>query len=510
MLAHAVARKALLLLLLLAALPGFIRGAEAASPQSADVRVIYWVDTTFGSRYVANIMLTNMTPDPIEDWSLGFDQNPPVDNVRNAQLSLVGSRHTVVGAGWTHRIEPGQSVFFSLDGTMPGDGSMSTPNDVPRPTSCAFNGQTCSFEEQNAPPRNRHDTLAVDVGWWVASQGVTDFRAQILLKNITDIPVDSWDLRFRSTSLITDIQHGDWTRNGANYQVQGRGWTKSIAPDETIWLTLRGVHTGQVDTLESCVFNGFPCTFVDPDDFVDQPDEPEPTGGLCAIVPADGADSQVANSADGIRLDWTPTSFWPTGYTYTIEILNETDDAIRNWELVFSLPSEMSISQMWNADYSKNGTTVTVTPLAHNSCIEPGAFVQIGFEGGHDGLPEPPGNCQFSGDDCSFARMSSVTTSIDDNRVENPKDQFDLAAPYPNPFSTTTKIPFRVSETQQVSVTLWDMQGREISSLYEGIAAAGQTYEIAVPSGTLQSGAYMIRLTGETGAGVTTPVMLIR
>jgi hypothetical protein len=510
MLAHAVARKALPFLLAMAALPGFIRGATAASPQSADVRVIYWVDKTFGASYVSNIMLTNMTPDPIEEWSLGFDQNPPVDNVRNATLSLVGNRHTITGAGWTHRIEPGQSVFFSLDGTIPGDGNMTNANDVPRPSSCAFNGQTCSFEEQNAPPRAQHDTLAVDVGWWVAHKGVTDYRAQILLKNVTDIPVEQWKLRFRSTSLITDIQHGDWNRSGVNYEVTGRGWTKSIAPEETIWLTLSGVHGGQVDTLESCIFNGFPCTFVDPDDFVDQPDEPEPTGGLCAIVPVDGAGSQVANGSDGIRLDWTPTSFWPTGYTYTIEILNDSDDAIRNWELNFTLPSAMSITQMWNADYSTSGGRVTVTPQPHNSCIEPGAFVQIGFEGAHDGLPEPPSNCQFSGDDCTFARMSSVSTSIEGNMAEKPIDQFDLSAPYPNPFSTSSKIPFRVAETQAVHVTLWDMQGREVATLYTGLATAGQIYEIDVPSGTLQSGSYMIRLTGESGAGVTTPVMLIR
>jgi hypothetical protein len=506
MFAHAVARLALLLLFASAALPGY---ALEAAAQSADVRVIYWVDQTFGASYVSNVMLTNMTGDPLDNWQLGFDLDPIAQNIRGASYSVSGIRHSVSGAGWTSQIPVGESVWFSIDGPIPGDGSMTNVNDVPRPTGCVFNGQICSFEELSKPTGNQQDTLAVDVGWWVASQGVTQFTAQILLKNISDEPIDYWNLKFRSTSLITNIEHGDWERNGVNYQVTGRGWTNSIDPDELVWLTLTGVHGGQVDTLESCIFNGFPCTFVDPDDFVKPPDEPEPTGGLCSIVPADGTGSQAATSA-GIRLDWTPTSFWATGYNYTIEIFNESDDAVRDWELRFTLPTYMTISQMWNADWSRSGSTVTVRALPHNSCIEPDSFVEIGFEGTHDGRADPPSGCLFGGDDCTFLRFSSVSIEDEEAGFTKPGDAFELGSPYPNPFSSHASIPFRVTETQEVTVSLWDMQGRKRGTLYQGTAAAGQPYEIQVPAGTMQSGVYMVRLMGASGAAITTPVMLVR
>jgi cellulose binding protein with CBM2 domain/type IX secretion system substrate protein len=511
--AYAVARIALLTLfiLALASLPGLTNSARASAPadeSAGHVRVIYWVDQTLGSSYVANVMITNMTADPIEDWNMLFNLDPVADNIRSAQFTVSGISHRVTGAGWTSTIKVGESVWFSIDGSIPGNGVMDDVNSVPRPTDCVFQGEACTFESVSGPQPNPQDTLGVDVGWWVASQGVTQFRAQILMKNISDQKIDYWTLRFRSNSLITNIEHGDWTRTGANYEVTGRGWTNSIDPDEVIWLTLTGVHGGQVDTLESCIFNGFPCSFVDPDDFVDAPEEPDIPGGLCQVVPVGGTDSQSGGSA-GIRLDWTPTSFWSTGYTYAIDIYNDSDDAVRDWELKFQLPNYMTISQLWNADWSRSGTSVTVRALPHNACIEPGGVVKIGFEGEHDGRAEPPSSCLFGGADCIFSRISTVATNTEPGLTQ-PGAEFELEAAYPNPFATETHIPFRVSETQHVQVTLWDMQGRQIGYLFDGTAAAGQSYRINVPAGTLHSGVYLVRLVGASGFGVSTPVMLVR
>ncbi|MBO6574589.1 MAG: cellulose binding domain-containing protein [Rhodothermales bacterium] len=506
MFAHAVARAALLLFFALAALPGFVSSASADSPESADVRVIYWVDKTLGASYVANVMLTNMTPQPIESWGLAFDLDPAATNIRNAQYSIAGTRHTVTGAGWTRIIPAGGSIWFSIDGTIPGDGDMTTAGDVPRPTDCGFNGQTCAFEELNAPQPNPQDTLAVDIGWWVASQGVTDYRAQILLKNISDQPIDYWNLKFQSTSLITSIEHGEWSRTGTFYEVKGKGWTHSIEPDSLVWLTLSGVHTGQVDTLQSCIFNGFPCEFVDPDDFVKPPEEPEPVGPLCSVLPDPDDDGSIS----GLVVDFQRPSLWNGGYVYSIQLLNESDKAIRNWKLEFDLSDDMTIDRMWNADFQKSGNHVTVYPMPYNNCIEPGGIVGIGFEGKHDGGAIMPQGCLFNNKDCTFARISGPRATNTDDAPERPDEHLRLLTPYPNPFATVTRVPFAVAETQEVTVALWDMQGRQVRTLYSGTAVSGQIIEVQIPAGSLNSGVYMVRLTGASGAGVTTPVMLVR
>jgi Cellulose binding domain len=504
--AHAVARFALLLLFALATLPGYALEAAADSPAAADVRVIYWVDQTFGASYISNVMLTNMTTEPLENWQLGFDLDPTAEDIRGATYTVSGIRHSVSGAGWTSRIEVGESVWFSIDGVIPGDGSMTNVNDVPRPTGCVFDGQTCSFEELSEPAPNPQDTLAVDVGWWVASQGVTQFRAQILLKNISDEPIEYWNLKFRSTSLITNIEHGDWKSNGINYEVTGRGWTNSIEPDEIAWLTLSGVHTGVVDTLESCIFNGFPCSFVDPLDFVQAPTEPEiPVGNLCSIASPDASKGRLQiNQKTGYA--------GQSNYNVDMEIINVGPGAVRDWEVSFQLPfSGMTILDLWPVAWTKSGTRVTLSPMPWNVCIEPDEIIRVGFNGTHEGLANPPTDCQINGESCDFGslRLGSVTTSREEEPT-NPADRFELATPYPNPFSTSTNIPFRVHETQEVSVALWDLQGRRVETLFEGTAVAGQPYEIRVPSGSLRSGLYMVRLVGGSGAAVTAPVMLVR
>ncbi|MBN4056162.1 cellulose binding domain-containing protein [Rhodothermus sp. AH-315-K08] len=507
--AYAVARTALLtlLILVLASLPGLTTDARAfASPDdpSGHVRVIYFVDQTLGAAYVSTVMITNMTASPIQDWTMQFDLNPPADNIRSAQFSVSGTTHQVSGAGWTRTIEVGEAVWFSIDGTIPSNGIMDDVNSVPRPTNCVFQGETCSFEEISGPAPNPQDTLAVDIGWWVASQGVTQFRAQILMQNFSDERVDFWTLRFRSTSLITKIEHGDWTRSGSNYEVTGRGWTRSIDPGETIFLTLSGVHGGQVDTLESCIFNGFPCSFVDPDDFVDAPEEPLPVGGLCAVQPA-GASTGRARIT---------SSMIPRNGTFHIDmgIFNVGSGALRDWEFSFEIPTNMTIKDFWPVNHSRVGRVVKVSPKPWNTCLEPGDGVIIGIEGTWDGAgPEPPTKCMVDGEPCELGRFRIVSTGVDDDpALTQPGAEFELEAPYPNPFATDTNIPFRVSETQHVTVTLWDMQGRRVGFLFDGTAIAGQAYRINVPAGTLHSGAYMVRLVGASGLGVSTPILLVR
>jgi hypothetical protein len=56
----------------------------------------------------------------------------------------------------------------------------------------------------------------------------------------------------------------------------------------------------------------------------------------------------------------------------------------------------------------------------------------------------------------------------------NQKTSSDELAPYPNPFESTTSIPFVVEEEQTVQVAIYDMMGREIGVLETGSFAAGR------------------------------------
>lgn len=75
-------------------------------------------------------------------------------------------------------------------------------------------------------------------------------------------------------------------------------------------------------------------------------------------------------------------------------------------------------------------------------------------------------------------------------------DEFRLYQNYPNPFNPSTKIKFNVKEAGITILAVYDMTGKEISSLYKGYLQPG-TYEINFDGKGLTSGVYICKLTSE-------------
>ncbi|MBE0642597.1 MAG: T9SS type A sorting domain-containing protein [Bacteroidetes bacterium] len=72
----------------------------------------------------------------------------------------------------------------------------------------------------------------------------------------------------------------------------------------------------------------------------------------------------------------------------------------------------------------------------------------------------------------------------------------ELHGNYPNPFNPTTAIKYSVPEDTDVLLQVFDMQGRLVSTLVDGIAAAGE-YTVTFDARDLPSGTYMYRLQAE-------------
>jgi photosystem II stability/assembly factor-like uncharacterized protein len=81
---------------------------------------------------------------------------------------------------------------------------------------------------------------------------------------------------------------------------------------------------------------------------------------------------------------------------------------------------------------------------------------------------------------------------------EIPKD-FSLSQNHPNPFNPSTKFKFAIPVSSNVSLKLFDNQGREIAVFINSFLRAG-VYEYDFDGGALSSGIYFYRLTTETFA----------
>ena len=81
---------------------------------------------------------------------------------------------------------------------------------------------------------------------------------------------------------------------------------------------------------------------------------------------------------------------------------------------------------------------------------------------------------------------ASLATSISDPYVPATASSFELHACYPNPFNPTTMIQFDLPRTMQVTLDIFDSQGRCIRSLVQGAVSAGT--HVATWDGTDASG----------------------
>ena len=75
---------------------------------------------------------------------------------------------------------------------------------------------------------------------------------------------------------------------------------------------------------------------------------------------------------------------------------------------------------------------------------------------------------------------------------------FKLNQNYPNPFNPTTMIEFAIINPQNVSLDVYDLQGRHIENIYRGFRNTG-VYSVRFDASNLSSGVYLYKLTTQRG-----------
>ncbi len=71
---------------------------------------------------------------------------------------------------------------------------------------------------------------------------------------------------------------------------------------------------------------------------------------------------------------------------------------------------------------------------------------------------------------------------------------FELQQNYPNPFNPTTTIRYRIASPEIVSLKVYDMLGREVATILNGVRQTAGSYEANFNAAGLASGTYLYRL----------------
>lgn len=87
----------------------------------------------------------------------------------------------------------------------------------------------------------------------------------------------------------------------------------------------------------------------------------------------------------------------------------------------------------------------------------------------------------------------SIFTHLEKQSDSDIPKQFKLSQNYPNPFNATTKIKYTNPQYGYISLKIYDLLGKEVTTLVKRIQNAGQ-YEVIFNGTNLTSGVYIYQL----------------
>jgi Secretion system C-terminal sorting domain len=88
--------------------------------------------------------------------------------------------------------------------------------------------------------------------------------------------------------------------------------------------------------------------------------------------------------------------------------------------------------------------------------------------------------------------VTILLSSVDDQGNEIP-DEFALNAAYPNPFNPSTTISYAMKNSSQLSLKVFDINGREVATLHQGRQSVG-SHSVIWNATDLSSGVYFVRM----------------
>lgn len=128
------------------------------------------------------------------------------------------------------------------------------------------------------------------------------------------------------------------------------------------------------------------------------------------------------------------------------------------------------------------------------------------FDADGDGQSDVNGNAGYS--DLFLVKYSgALSTGIESSGevLSGPT----ITTPYPNPFATQTRFSVEIPRSQEITVRVFDVLGREVARLFGGMLVGGMRLDLALDGRELPNGLYFIRTVGEDYYA-TRPVTLVR
>lgn len=186
--------------------------------------VEYSVFNEWDNGQTVQVKITNTGNDSIMNWAFKYDAEGEINNLWNATVyDQQDDEYIIKNSGWNYEIAPGQSVNFGY--TLVND-EFTTPNDF----------VLCSKRVEKAS--------GYEIALNIVDQWDTGMKAELVIANTSDEPLEAWALSFDSNFTITKLWDGRILEDYNNhYTISSEMWSNPIAIGESTTIGLVGAFS---------------------------------------------------------------------------------------------------------------------------------------------------------------------------------------------------------------------------------------------------------------------------
>lgn len=355
---------------------------------------------------------------------------------------------------------------------------------------------------------------------WSAIAGILPTAAQNLLSNPdAEDPLVSGEIPDWTEVVGNDWQYRDsnpTAQSGQNYFFAGAGPNAELQQDVDVSDQASDIDTGDLQF----TFTGYVRSF----------DQTDPDEAQIILEYRDGSGTVLDTYDSGPT---TSTSSWlllddertaPVGTrVIRVRLISTRNSGTNNDGYFDNLSLETSgiiPVELTAFEAATRGTEVQLTWTTASETNNAGfdversvdgqAFSKVGFTPG-SGTTTEAQRYRFMDDDVPFANtvqyrlrqvdLDGTFTYSDAVSVDITPHSFRLLESTPNPFRTTTRLRYALSESAPVEMNLYDVLGRHVQTLVDAEKGAGR-YTVTLDGADLAPGTYFVRV--RTGTQVET------
>ena len=179
------------------------------------------VTDAWDGAFNADVKIANTGDAEICDWALTFEFAHEIQNLWNATVvEHTGNTYVIKNADWNANIKPGEGVAFGM--TVLCDGEISFPENF-----------SFVMEEGSVTAQSYSAEFTLYSDWGTGCNGA------IILSNLTDEPIENWQLEFDYDREIVDIANAVIvSREQGHYVIKNAEYNADIAADSSVHISI--------------------------------------------------------------------------------------------------------------------------------------------------------------------------------------------------------------------------------------------------------------------------------